>query len=90
MEVVVRTFKQLWQTNKAFKIRNQGNNIVLFVFERLEEVDKILKSRPWSFDKHIIVMQRYLEDVPVQEINFVKTPSWVQVHNIRLAFSHAR
>lgn len=90
MEAVVRTFKQLWQTNKAFKIRNQGNNIVLFVFERLEEVDKILKSQPWSFDKHLIVMQQYSEDVPIQEINFVKTPFWVQVHNIRLASSHAR
>ena len=45
MEVVARTFKQLWRTNRGYRIRNQGNNTVLFVFESLEEVDKILKSQ---------------------------------------------
>ena len=58
----------------------------MFVFKSLEEVDKILKSQPWSFDKHLIVMQHYSGDVPVQEINFVKTPFWVQVHNIPVSF----
>ena len=74
MEVVARTFKQLWRTNRGFRIRNRGNNTILFVFESLDGVDKILKSQPWSFDKHLIVMQRYLGDVPVQEISFTKTP----------------
>ena len=86
MEAVARTFKQLWRTNRRFRIRNRGNNTILFVFESLDGVDKILKSRPWSFDKHLIVMQRYLGDVPVQEISFTKTPFWVQVHNIPVSF----
>lgn len=44
MEAVARTFKQLWRTEGGFKIRNQGNNLVLIVFNSLAEVDKILKS----------------------------------------------
>ena len=86
MEVMARTFKQFWRTNKGFRIQNQGNNTVLFFFESLVEVDKILRGQPWSFDKHLIVMQRYSGDVPVQEINFVKTPFQVQVHNIPVSF----
>lgn len=86
MEAVARMFKQLWRTNSGFRICNQGNNIVLFVFNNLEGVDKILNSQPWSFDKHLIVMQRYAGDVPVQEINFVKVPFWVQMHNIPVSF----
>ena len=57
MEVVARTFKQLWRMSNGFRVCNQGNNIVLFVFDNLMEVDKILKSQPWSFDKHLIIMQ---------------------------------
>ena len=57
MEVVARTFKQLWRTSNGFRVCNQGNNIVLFIFDNLMEVDKILKSQPWSFDKHLIIMQ---------------------------------
>ena len=81
-EEVARTFRQLWRTTNGFKIRNQGNNIVLFMFDNLSDVDKILKSQPWSFDKHLIVMQRYTGDTPVQELEFKKIPFWVQVHDI--------
>lgn len=64
MEGVAQTFRQLWRTTNGFKIRNQGNNIVLFVFDNLQDVDKILKSQPWSFDKHLIIMQRYVGEMP--------------------------
>ena len=57
----------------GFRVRNQGNNIVLFVFDNLMEVGKILKSQPWSFDKHLI-MQRYSSDVLVTELVFEKVP----------------
>ena len=74
MEVVASTFLQLWRTTNGFRVRNQGNNIVLFVFDNLADVDKILKSQPWSFDKHLIVMQRYIGDAPVHELTFNKVP----------------
>ena len=86
MEVVARTFKQLWRTGNGFRVCNQGNNIVLFVFDNLMEVDKILKSQPWSFDKHLIIMQWYTSDVPVKELVFEKVPFWVQVHDIPNSF----
>ena len=86
MEVVARTFKQIWRFNNGFGIRNQGNNTVLFVFDNLADVVKILNSQPWSFDKHLIIMQRYTNDVPVNELAFNKVPFWVQVHDIPCNF----
>ena len=58
----------------------------MFVFDNLADVDKILKSQPWSFDKHLIVMQRYTGDAPVHELAFNKVPFWVQVHDIPTSF----
>ena len=86
MEAVARTFKQIWRFNNGFRIRNQGNNIVLFVFDNLADVEKILNSQPWSFDKHLIIMQRYANDGPVNELSFNKVPFWVQVHDIPCSF----
>ena len=43
-EAMGRTFKQLWQSNNGLRICKQGNNIVLFVFDNLADVDKILKE----------------------------------------------
>lgn len=86
MDAVARTFKQLWRTDGGFKIQNQGNNLVLFVFNSLAKVDKILKSQPWSFNKHLIVMQRYMNDTPAKDLAFYKVPFWVQVHDIPFSF----
>ena len=86
MEAVARTFKQIWRFNNGFRIRNQGNNTVLFVFDNLADVEKILNSQPWSFDKHLIIMQRYANDGPVNELSFNKVPFWVQVHDIPCSF----
>ena len=86
MEAVAKTFKQIWRFNNGFRIRNQGNNTVLFVFDNLADVEKILNSQPWSFDKHLIIMQRYANDVPVNELAFNKVPFWVQVHDIPCSF----
>ena len=86
MEAVARTFKQVWRFNNGFQIRNQGNNTVLFVFDNLVDVDKILNTQPWSFDKHLILMQRYANDVLVNELVFNKVPFWVQVHDIPCSF----
>ncbi|KAK9986400.1 hypothetical protein SO802_031351 [Lithocarpus litseifolius] len=74
MEAVARNFKQLWRIDGGFKIRNQGNNLVLFVFNSLAKVGKILKSQPWGFDEHLIVMQRYMDDAPAKDLAFDKVP----------------
>ena len=86
MDAVARTFKQLWRTDDGFRIRNQGNNMALFVFNSLVKVDKILKSQPWCFDKHLIVKQRYENDVPVKDLAFEKVHFLVQVHDIPISF----
>lgn len=59
MDAVARTFRQLWRSTDGFKIRNLGDRIVLFVFKNQGDVDRILLSEPWCFDKHLMVLQRY-------------------------------
>ena len=37
MEVMARTFKQLWRSTNGFKIRNHKDHMVLFVFDNLSD-----------------------------------------------------
>ena len=62
-----------------------GNHIVLFIFDNKLEVDTILANEPWSFDKHLMVLQRYDEDMLVEELQF-----WVQVHDIPVRFMNQK
>uniref|UniRef100_A0A7N2MQN8 DUF4283 domain-containing protein n=1 Tax=Quercus lobata TaxID=97700 RepID=A0A7N2MQN8_QUELO len=83
---MVRTFKQLWRSTNGFRICNQKEHRVLFVFDNLGDVDRILKNQPWSFDKHLVMLQRYNSDIPVRDLVFKTMLFWVQVHDILVCF----
>ena len=86
MEAMARTFKQLWRSTNDFKIQNQSEHRILFVFDNLSDVDKILLNQLWSFDKHLVMLQRYTIDCPICELVFSKTLFWVQVHDIPVRY----
>ena len=55
---------------------------MLFVFSNKEEVEKILAAKSWSFDRHIVLLQRYEKKVPVHELVFKQVVIWIQIHDI--------
>ena len=82
VDVIARTFTPLLRARNGFKIQNFGDHKILFTFDNKEDVDRILRSEPWSFDKHLVVMQRYEGETPLEDIKFERTTLWVQVHGI--------
>ena len=86
IDAIAATFTPLWRSKSGFKIKNLGNHIVLITFESKVEVDNILSNEPWSFDKHLMVLQRYDGVSEVHELDFTLTPFWVQVHGILVKF----
>ena len=58
-EVVAATFMPIWRSKRGFKIKNLGNHIMLFTFDSETEIDTILTNAPWSFDKHLMILQKY-------------------------------
>ena len=85
-EAIVRTFNPLWCSRNGFKVREAGEHIKLFVFDNKEEVEKIMASEPWSFDRHLVVLHRLENVVPVQEVAFNMVSLWVQVHEIPVSY----
>ena len=85
-DAVIRTFSPLWRSRKGFKVHNAEDHILLFVFDNPEEVEKILASEPWSFDGHLVVLQKLNKAVPVHEMPLNTVSLWVQVHNIPVGY----
>ena len=77
MEVIAKTFTPLWRARNGFKIQNFGDQKILFTFDNREDVDWILGGEPWSYDKHLVVMSRYENEFPLQDIKFDRTTLWV-------------
>ena len=86
VEAVTRTFGPLWRSVKGFEVRKCSDHVLLFTFENKEEVERIMSNTPWSFDKHLVVLQWYDKTPPIKDLNFDKIPIWVQLHDIPLRF----
>ena len=85
MEVVVRMFCPLWHTNEGFGVMNVGNNVLLFVFEREVDAEKVLLGEPWSYDRHLVVLERFDGRKPISELEFKFCSFWVQIHELLLS-----
>ena len=86
VDSIARTFTPLWRAKNGFKIQKIGDHEMLFSFDTKEEVDRILNSEPWSFDKHLVVMQRYDHESSLEDVSFERTNFWVQVHGLPIKF----
>lgn len=60
--------------------------MLLFVFDNAEEVEKILASEPRSFDRHLVVLQRLDNVIPIHDMALNTVSLQVQVHNIPISF----
>ena len=86
IDAIAKTFNPLWRTRNNFKVQNQREHKVIFIFEDSADMDRVLMSEPWSFDNCLIVMLRYEKDSPLTDLNFKKNALWVQVHNIPICY----
>ncbi|KAL0015534.1 hypothetical protein SO802_002603 [Lithocarpus litseifolius] len=78
IDVIAKTFTLLWRSKNGFKVKQDGDHVVLFTFNNKEELDKILAAKPWSFDKHLMVLRRYNKDIDLFDMKFNLVTFWVQ------------
>ena len=86
IEAIAKTFNPIWRSRNGFKVKKEDDHFVLFTFENQEEMKKILATEPWSFNKHLVVLQQYEKDVDLCDMNFNMANFWVQVHDIPARF----
>ena len=51
--MLLHTFKPLWNPIGELRIRDVGENILLFEFEVVLDLERVLEFEPWSYDKNL-------------------------------------
>ena len=70
VETVAKTFRPLWRIRDNFEVSDAGNNCLLFAFQSEEDIQKVLLGELWSFDRHIVVFQRFNPSISVEALKF--------------------
>ena len=86
IEAIAKTFKPIWRSKNGFKIKKESEHVVLFTFDDKCEMEKIMAAEPWSFDKRLMILQRYGKETNIGEMDFSKDTFWVQVHDLPVRF----
>ncbi len=82
IESVVRTFRPLWRTVQGFTAQDLGNNMMVFIFEDDSNLERVLQSEPWMYDKHLVSFQRVEADTSIAEMECRWVLFWIQIHNL--------
>ena len=73
IDEVARTICPLWRINGGFRVREMGGSLLFFVFESEHDAEKVLLGEPWSFDGHLVLLQRYDGLTPVEGSCFLES-----------------
>ena len=84
IDAIANTFTPLWRAKSGFKVKHIKDHVILFSFDNKAGVDRIIAVEPWSFDKSLIVLNRYDRDSAVHASDLTKIAFWVQVFDIPL------
>ena len=86
VEAIAKTFTPIWRMKNGFRVTKESDHMVIFTFDKQIDLERVLNTEPWSFDKQLMILHRYDKEVDVIEIDFNMVTFWIQVHNLPVRF----
>jgi hypothetical protein len=74
----------LWRTMESVVFKELQDNLWLFEFADIEDKERVLAGRPWTFDRQILVINEFDGKTPPSQMEFMHSPFWIQVHDLPL------
>lgn len=82
LESMVRVLRSGWRVEHNFEVSDLGENKVMFLFQTMEDMERVMLLSPWSFDKYLLILHKLVRGEVVKDIKFNRSPFWVQIHGL--------
>ncbi|XP_057452226.1 uncharacterized protein LOC130744049 [Lotus japonicus] len=84
----VKAFKStlltIWKTREAVEIIELEKNLFSFKFAAARDRDLVLRGQPWTFNGHVVALQKITGEEQPSEINPHTCPMWVRIYDLPL------
>ena len=82
LESVARVLKIAWKTKANFEVSDLGENRALFLFQTMDDLDRVLQLGPWSYDKYLLILHKLQAGESAQKACLERVSFWVQMHGL--------
>jgi hypothetical protein len=83
-EAFINVFKRIWRTEKEVGFKEIQHNVWIFEFSLESDKTRVLKGRPWSYDRSLLALSEFDGGIPSSQWNFTTSPFWIQIHDMPL------
>ena len=59
-----------------------GENRALFLFQTMDDLDRVLQLGPWSYDKYLLILHKLQAGDSAQKACLERVSFWVQIHGL--------
>lgn len=80
------TMASLWHPGKGVCIKDLSPTLFLFQFFHEVDVKRVLESRLWTFDQHMLILKWLKENEQPQNFLLRFTSFWIQIYNMLIGF----
>nr|GMD98183.1 uncharacterized protein LOC109147766 [Ipomoea batatas] len=80
------TLASVWRPVKGMVVEDLGNNIFIFRFFHIRDLQRILDDGPWAYDQSLLVLEKMRLDVPPLSMPFDGAEFWIQLHDLPYGF----
>lgn len=84
-EAFQTTMAKAWKPEGRLTFKEFGDTKFLLELQLHTDKEKIMKGRPWSFDRHLICFCDFDGNLSPSEVQFMSKIFWVQIHNLPFA-----
>ena len=77
LEAVVKALKPIWKTKENFVVQDTDDNTTLFLFQKEEDMNRVLWASPWSFDKYLPFLHKLGKGDSISTISFNGSSFWL-------------
>ncbi|KAF8377686.1 hypothetical protein HHK36_031070 [Tetracentron sinense] len=85
LQLAIKNILQAWNLPYELEVVDLEEDVFLFKFKGENDTIRVLNHEPWCFKGHLLCLQRWKPDLAVKEIDFSRSPFWVQFHGIPVA-----
>lgn len=78
------TMLSAWKLKNQVDVQDLSKNLFLFKFATKRDMEFVLKSGPWSFDKVLLVLKRIFGEDQPSELNMHFGTFWVRIYELPL------